>query len=158
MFASVLAVHCGLYRVPVKGRQISANTPKIKELRRCHRKLERLMTDLHNETFGLQARALNFDMNPAAEWLNWSKSWRHQWRSINWKCRLEELSSNSKYPEMAKMSSIHQELDELHFSSTEIVSSFIERYADRLRDLRADLTSVNSIIELRKSSTKPLLP
>ncbi len=54
-FLSILAYQLGAHEPPVKrGRRIMASADNPKELRDCHKRLERLATELHKETFTLQ--------------------------------------------------------------------------------------------------------
>ena len=148
-FFSVLAFHLGAHKVPVKGKQISARADNPKELRRCHRKLSRLMTGLHRETFSLLARSQRFETQPARAWANWSRDWRHRWNVLDHHCRLSELSGRGVSPEIDKMARVHEALDELHISYTGVVKNFAERYVDRLRALRDQVASVRAMIDRR---------
>jgi hypothetical protein len=147
-FFSVLAVHCGWRPVPLHGRQISANGHNRAELRECHRDLQKLLSDLHREAFTVQARALRFDTNPAAEWRNWSAAWQLRWRTLDWRCRFRELAGSDR-PEIAKMAAIHGALDELHHAYSGQVDRFIETYVQRLRRMSRELADVRAMIDRR---------
>jgi hypothetical protein len=149
-FFSVLAFHLGVHQVPIKGTRISATADDPKELRACHRRLSRLMTDLHKEAFSLLAHSQRFETHPARAWENWSRDWHHRWRVLDHHCRLSELSGRGVSPEIDKMARIHQALDELHISYTGVVNNFAERYVDRLRTLREEVASVRAMIDRRK--------
>jgi hypothetical protein len=150
-FFSVAAVNFGFHRVPIKGTQISAKADQPKELRDCQRRLERLLNDLHRETFTLLAKAQRFGLNVATEWRNWSSDWRHRWRVLDWRCRLSELADKGVSPEIDKMAEIHGALDELHISYSGVVSTFAERYVDRLRNLRQEVDEVRAMINRRRA-------
>lgn len=144
---SVLAVTFGGEALPpVKGPRIGAQGDTPDEIRACHRDLERLLTDLHKETFFIQAKALRFDTDPATEWRNWSEAWRGRWRTLDWRCRLSELSGRGK-PAIDRMAAIHSTLAELQLSYSGVMDRFIETYSDRLRRLRKDLSEIRSMID-----------
>jgi hypothetical protein len=151
-FLSILAYQLGAHEPPVKrGRRIMASADNPKELRDCHKRLERLATELHKETFTLQIKALKFKRNdPATEWRNWSTGWKHRWRRLNYRCRLSELSGQGISTEIDKMAAIHRSLDDLQLSYSGVVNTFVERYVDRLRRLRSELTGVRGLIDRRK--------
>jgi hypothetical protein len=148
-FFSVLAFHLGVHKVPVKGTRIAAAADDPKELRDCHKRLSRLMTDLHKETLSLLAHSQRFETHPAKAWEDWSRDWRHRWRVLDHHCRLSEVTGS---PEIDKMARIHQALDELHISYTGVVKNFAERYVDRLRSLRDEVASVRAMIDRRRKS------
>jgi hypothetical protein len=156
---SLLSVHCGWQSMAAlgaaaarRGPRISASADNPHELRDCHRRLERLLTDLHQETFTLQARALKHrKTDPAAEWRNWSKAWRARWRELDRRCRLSELSGSGKSKEIDRMHAIHSVLAELQLGYSGIVDRFVERFADRLRGLRKDLAAVRAMIDQRRA-------
>lgn len=149
---SILAYQLGAHEPPVKrGRRIMASADNPKELRDCHRRLERLATELHKETFTLQINALKFKhMDPATEWRNWSTGWKHRWRRLDYRCRLSDLSDQGVSTEIDKMAAIHRSLDDLQLSYSGVVNTFVERYVDRLRRLRSELTGVRGLIDRRK--------
>jgi len=146
-FASLVAFNFGIRTKPVKGPRISADAANVKELRSCNKKLERLLKDLHKETFKLQGQALKFRTDPAAEWRYWAEGWRVRWNAVAYKCRLGELSGQGINEAIDKMAEIHSALDELQLSYTGLVDKFIERYVERLRKLHADLDMVHQSIE-----------
>jgi hypothetical protein len=148
-FASLVAFNCGGHAVPVKGPRISPAADNPKELRACHKKLERLLTDLHEETFALQANALRYRTDPAAEWRNWSEAWKLRWQALRWRCRLDELGGSGVSPAIDQMAAIHAALEELRLSYTGLVDTFIERYTERLQNLRKDLAAVRTTIDRR---------
>lgn len=151
VLSSLLAVQCGLYRVPVmRGQQIGRDAQNPKELRDCHHRLSALLVDLNRETFTLLGRAQRFATEPAAEWQNWSRDWRHRWKVLDYRCRLSEPSSRTASPEIDKMAHIHAALDELHISYTGVVSNFAERYVDRLRALKKEVDAVRAMIDRRR--------
>lgn len=152
---SVLAALAGGRAIPIKGRQISARADNPRELRNCHKRLERLRTSLHREVFTLQAKALRFDVDPAIEWRNWSHSWRGRWRRLNHRCRLEELGGRGVSQEIDKMAAVHVALDELRLSYSEVMNSFVERYMKRMRKLRMELAEVRSMIDQRGKPAGP---
>ncbi len=147
---SILAVHLGwTQRVVIKGPRIAPSGDKAPELRVCHTRLAELLADLHRKTFELQAKALKFRTDPAVEWRNWSKAWRGRWQTLDYRCRLAELSGTGASVELDRMKTIHGALAELQLSYNDVVTRFVERYAHRLRDLREALDSVRSLIERR---------
>lgn len=155
-FFSILAYQLGANRLPVHtGRQISARANNPWELRDCHQRLERLATDLHKETFTLQSQALKFETDPAVEWRNWSVQWQHRWQQLDHRCRLSELSVQGVSAEIDKMAAIHRSLDELQLSYSGVVNTFVERYVERLRTLRSELTQVRGMIDRRKPGATP---
>jgi len=148
VFVSLMAVHCGVYRVPiVGGKRIAEGGRNPIELRDCHRRLASLLTDLHRETFTLLGRAQRFATEPATEWRNWTRDWRHRWRLLDYRCRLSELSGRDTSPAIDKMAHIHAALDELHISYTGVVNNFAERYVDRLRGLKQEVDAARAIID-----------
>ena len=154
-FSSVVSVHAGVYRVPIAGKRIGPKADDPKELRDCIKRLDRLLTDLHKETFTLLARAQRFEIDPLAEWSNWSRDWQHQWKALDYRCRLSELSGQASSPEIDKMANIHAALDELHISYTGVVNTFADRYVDRLRKLKKEVDEVRAMIDRRRRSRKP---
>lgn len=149
---SIVAVHCGAYHIPIKGERIGITADDPKQLGDCHRKLKRLMTDLHRQTVHLQAKALRFDVDPSVEWSKWSDGWRNRWRVINWRCRLSDLSGQEDKPEINNMASIHMALDELQLSYTGVMNTFVDRNKNRLHKLQDDFANVRKMIERRRSS------
>jgi len=148
---SLLAVAFGGARLPpVKGPRIDESGARPDEIRACHRDLERLLTDLHHETFAIQAKALRYDTDPATEWRNWSDSWDGRWRTLDWRCRLSELTGRG-IPAIDRMAAIHSTLAELQRSYSGVMDRFIETYSDRLRKLRKDLSEVRALIDRRKA-------
>jgi hypothetical protein len=145
-FFSILVVHCGGRPTPLTGPRI-AESAKPDEIRLCHRDLERLATDLHNETFSIQAKALRYETDPATEWRNWSEAWQNRWRLLGWRCRLQDDLGGNKALE--KMASIHGALRDLQHSYSGVMDRFIETYAQRLRRLRRELTDVRTMIDRR---------
>ncbi|MCA9673326.1 MAG: hypothetical protein KC503_47375 [Myxococcales bacterium] len=151
---SMLSVHCG-WRPPsaaaaLRGPRIINKGDNPDELRRCHQRLERLLTDLHHKTFTLQARTLKYPkIDPAVEWRNWSKAWRARWRELDRRCRLSELAGSGKSKEIDRMQAIHRVLAELQLGYSGVVDRFVERFADRLRGLRKDLAAVRAMIDQR---------
>ena len=147
---SVLAVTFGGAPLPpVKGPRIDERGAKPDEIRACHRSLERLLTDLHHETFAIQAKALRYDTDPATEWRNWSQAWNGRWRTLDWRCRFSELSGRGM-PAIDRMAAIHSTLAELERSYSGVMDRFIETYSDRLRKLRRDLSELRSMIDRGK--------
>jgi len=158
---SLLAVHCGYY-VPSEpqGPRIGVAADDPAELRRCHRSLERLLVDLHDTTFSLQARALKYDIDPATEWRNWSRAWTQRWRQVNHRCRLSEPGDGPR-PILERMRPVHAALAELQLGYSGVVDRFIERYADRLRQLRSELRTIRALIDRqrkRRSGGRPPMP
>lgn len=154
-FFSILAVHLGATQAPIrKGRRIKSKAEDPKELRDCHRRLKKLATELHRETFTLQAKALRFETNPAVEWRNWSAGWKHRWRYLDYRCRLSELADTGASNEIDKMAAIHRSLEELQLSYSGVVESFVERYVSRLHTLKEELSFVRAMIDRRKP-TRP---
>ena len=151
---SMLSVHLGvreLIPVAAGGPVIRATANEPKELRACHRELERLLLSLHEETFVMQGRALKYKIDPAAEWHNWSNAWRGRWQTVQRRCRLRELGGAGVSKEIDRMAAIHDGLGELQLSYTGVMDRFLERYVDRLRRLRADLTAVRDMIDHRSA-------
>jgi|GEM_PF-5645696 len=151
LLASILVVRFADHPVSTQAKQIDITGTVAKELRRCHRDLDRLLVDLHKETFDLQTRALQFDINPATEWRNWSRVWRLRWRTLSHRCRLSELSNSNTNPEITKMYQIHSAISELQWSYTVVMERFVDRHMDRLRALRRDLAVVRKMIDRRKN-------
>jgi hypothetical protein len=151
---SVLAVTFGDPLPPVKGVRIGEQGDNPDEIRACHHELERLLTDLHNETFAIQTKALRFDTDPATEWRNWSEAWRGRWRNLDWRCRLSQLSGRGK-PVFDRMAAIHSTLAELQRSYSGVMDRFIDTYSDRLRRLRKDLSEVRSMIDRERHRDTP---
>jgi len=149
MTLSVLQVHAGFHkpRQPFKGEKISVRADNPDELRRCHRDIQHLLRDLHDQTFTLQAKALKFDINPATEWRNWTQAWRKRWSIIGSRCRLDELSSTSQ--EIDALNQIHDALSELQLSYTDVMDRYIERFSRRLREQQLQLERVSKQIEGR---------
>lgn len=150
--ASIVAFHCGLQQqaAQLDGPRISFNASDPRELRNCQQKLEQLLTDLHRETFTLQARALRFEENPAAEWRNWSRAWRQRWRVLGRRCRLGELAGSGVSPAIDRMADIHKHLRQLQISYTGVMDQFVERYAERLNRLKQQLAKVRSMIDRQR--------
>jgi hypothetical protein len=148
-FLTLLASNCGGRAIPSKEPRISSKADDLFELRQCQRELERLLTDLHKETFNLQGKALRFDTDPGTEWRNWAAGWRQRWHALDWECRLSELSGKGVSAEIDAMESVHLELDELQHSYTGVVDTFVERYVERLHRLRGELNKIGSMIETR---------
>ena len=156
VFFSILTVHAGVYDVPVTGKRIDEGGDNPDQLRRCHQRLARLLTDLHKETFTLLASAQKFETDPATEWTNWSRNWRHRWKLLDHRCRLSELAGQGVSPEIDKMANVHAALDELHISYTGVVNTFADRYVDRLRKLKDEVATVRAMIDRRRRrSSKP---
>jgi hypothetical protein len=147
VLASIAAVHCGIEPAPVDGPQISARGDNPQELRRCQRDLARLLSDLHHETFQLQRTALKYDIDPATEWHAWSRGWRYRWRALDRRCRLSELESSQDSPAIGKMYRIHSAMAELQLSYTGVMDRFVEKYVQRLRNLRRELGAVRDMID-----------
>jgi hypothetical protein len=147
---SVIMILCGGRAVPVKGPRISERADNLDEVRACHKDLERLLADLHRETFTIQARALRFDIDPAAEWHNWSQSWAMRWRTLDWRCRFSDIRGRGISAEIDKMASVHHDLEELQRSYSQVMDRFIAAYADRLHNLRKDLVSIRAMIDRRQ--------
>jgi len=146
MTLSILQVHAGFHRPKqaFKGEKINVRADKPDELRRCHRDMEHLLRDLHDQTFALQAKALKFDINPATEWRNWAQAWRKRWSIIGSRCRLDELSGSGTSQEIDTLGQIHNALSELQLSYTDVMDRYIERFARRLREQQLQLERVNS--------------
>lgn len=159
---SILMVHCGYAdddRVKPAGPRISPQGDVPDELRQCHKKLARLLADLHKETFVLQAKALKYKIDPAVEWRNWSKAWRRRWKVLDHRCRLSELGGRGTSPEVDGMRDIHAALEELQVSYTGVMDRFVERYSHRLRRLSKKLRMVRDSIERRaKARAVPSQP
>jgi hypothetical protein len=141
---SILVVHCGGRPAPLTGPRITERA-KPDEIRSCHRDLERLATDLHRETFSIQAKALRYETDPATEWRNWSGAWQNSWRSLGWRCRLQDDQGGN--PALEKMASIHGALRDLQHSYSGVMDRFMESYAQRLRRVRRELTDVRTMID-----------
>lgn len=155
-FVSVVSVHAGVYEVPVTGTRIDPKANNPRDLRWCEKRLSRLLTGLHRETFTLLARTQRFDTHPATEWDNWSRDWRHRWKVLGYRCRLSELAGQGVAPEIDKMANVHAALDELHISYTGVVQNYADRYVDRLRKLMEEVAEVRTMIDRRRRrSSKP---
>lgn len=148
---SVVQVHAGFHKPKLhfKGPKISPRADKPKELRRCHRDVERLLRELHDQTFALQAKALKYDINPATEWRNWAQAWRMRWSLVDSRCRLRELSGSGTSKEIDALYGVHDALSELQLSYTDVMDRFVERFARRLREQQRRLERVNKQIESR---------
>jgi hypothetical protein len=149
-FLSILVYHWGGRPFPVHGPQISFHGNNPEELRSCLNDLNRLLSDLHKETFTVQARALRFDTDPETEWRNWSADWKLRWQSLRWRCRLEQQSDESTTPIIKRMAKIHLDLEELQFSYGGVVDKFVNRYIERLRNMRSELSSIHALIDREK--------
>lgn len=154
-FCSIVMALFGDRPLPVKGPRISPAADNPRELRACQEELGHLLTDLHRDTFQLQAMALRFDLDPASEWGNWSKAWRFRWNAVDWRCRLSSLSGQGISPAIDAMAQIHGELDELQISYSGVVNNFIERYVERLYKLKNDLDAVQKMIPQGGRSVAP---
>ena len=130
----------------LKGRRIKPTGDDPRELRRCLGRLARLLDDFERESLTLQGKALKYDMNPVTEWQNWSRRWKMRGRRLEYRCRFRELSG-SKNQAVNDMAEIHLALNDLHVTSTSVVSSYMEQYVIRLRTLRKKMTAVRTTID-----------
>ncbi|MCB9558338.1 MAG: hypothetical protein H6707_19645 [Deltaproteobacteria bacterium] len=146
--ASLFAFHAGYYRPVVVGKKrISAAADRPDELRSCHTRIDRLLSDLHHKAFSLQARALKYEIHPASEWRNWSQGWKHRWRTVAFRCRLQELAGEKAHPLISRLAEVHDSLAELHLSYSGVVNRFVERYTERLAALRSELQAIRAAID-----------
>jgi hypothetical protein len=150
-FFSIVAVH---YRWRSTSRnngpRIHATADDLAELRSCFSDLSNLFNDLHRKTLAIVGQDLRAETNPATEWLDWSNTWRLEWRSVEWRCRLNELAGKGISQEIDQMATIHLTLDQLQLSYGEMIDNFIEKHVERLRKLRQDLNHVQQMIERRR--------
>ncbi|MBK8480510.1 MAG: hypothetical protein IPL40_04975 [Proteobacteria bacterium] len=166
--ASVVATHAGAYenKPAVSAPRISSRADNPEELIDCQRRLQGLLTELHQEAFALQARAVRFGFDPGGEWANWTEGWRWRWQLVAHRCRLEELANRGVSPAIDLLAEVHRALDELQLSYSDVVYRFIDRYLERLRHLNQQLTRARSLItagrlvspQLTRPSPQPAEP
>ena len=130
-----------------KGPRIKATADDPKQLRKCLKNLKRLLDDFEKESLTLQGRALKYDMNPAAEWRNWSKRWKTRGVKLGWRCRLNELLGTDTSPVIDKMAEVHLALNDLHSSTSSVVVGYMEHYVKRLRTLRKKMSAVRTMVD-----------
>lgn len=149
MVASVIATHAGAYegQPAASGPRISSSTNKPEELSDCQTRLQRLLTDLHQEAFTLQARALRFRFDPSNEWANWTAAWRWRRQIVAYHCRLDEEGEQGVSPAHGLLAEVHRALGELQVSYSETVDRFVDRYLDRLRHLNDQLARARALID-----------
>ncbi len=145
--ASLVAANFGKRPVTIKGPRIKVTADDPKELRKCFKHLRRLLDDFEKESLTLQSRALKYDMNPDAEWTNWSQRWKVRGNKLSFRCRLDELSGADVNPAIDSMSEIHLALGELHTSSTSVVKGYMGHYVKRLRTLRKKMSAVRTMVD-----------
>ena len=145
---SVLAVHLGLHKdeLHFSGPLISAQADNPAELLRCHKDLDQLLGELHQETFSIQAKALKFNFDPAAEWRNWSPGWIRRWKIVGRRCRLSDLRGRGVHHAIDALADIHGALEELQLSYTGVMDRFVENYSERLRTLKHKLGVIPAMI------------
>lgn len=153
-FISVLAVHCdfGTKRPHLRGPRIHVSAQDVQDLRRCHQRVEKLLLELHRESYELQARALKYKIDPASEWRNWSEAWRGRWRVVDWRCRLGELGGKGVSAELDQLYEVHRALDGLQMAYSGVMDRFVEQHSRRLRALHAKLRKIRDAIEGRAKS------
>lgn len=146
--ASVVATHAGAYesRPAASEPRISSSADNPEELSDCQIRLQRLLNELHQEAFTLQARAVRFGFDPAGEWANWTEAWRWRWQLVAHRCRLDELANQGVSPALDLLAEVHRALSELQVSYTEVVDRFVDRYLERLRHLNQQLTRARALI------------
>ena len=145
--ASLVVANFGDRRGEPKGPRIRASANNPKELRKCLEILKRLLDDFEKEPLTLQGRALKYDMNPAAEWRNWSKRWKMRGVKLDWRCRLNELSGTDTNKVIDKMADVHLALNDLHTSTTSMVGEYMDHYVKRLRTLRKKMSAVRTMVD-----------
>ena len=145
--ASLVVANFGERTGKIKGPRIKATANDPKQLRKCIKNLARLLDDFEKESLTLQGRALKYDMNPQAEWKNWSKRWKTRGNKLSYRCRLDELSGADVNPAIDKMAEIHLALGDLHSSSTSVVNGYMGHYVKRLRTLRTKMSAVRTMVD-----------
>ena len=145
--ASLVVANFGEPTVKLKGPRIKASADDPKELRKCIKNLQRLLDDFEKESLTLQGRALKYDMNPDAEWSNWSERWKMRGNKLSYRCRLDELSGAEVNPAIDKMAEVHLALGDLHNSSTSVVKGYMGQYVKRLRTLRKKMSAVRTMVD-----------